>query len=110
MHHSDEDIEPESVDAWLKRMFKKLEKETSSSELTLTDTCVTDMSSDLESCKSDKQDDEDKHDINSDKIISDNEHLSEMISETEKMNEIETKLSCENSSELLSREIFDFYF
>ena len=105
MHHSDEDIEPESVDAWLKRMFKKLEKETSSSELTLTDTCVTDMSSDLESCKSDKQDDEDKHDINNV-----NEHLSEMINETEKMNESETKLSRENSSELLSREIFDFYF
>ena len=105
MHHSDEDIEPESVDAWLKRMFKKLEKETSSSELTLTDTCVTDMSSDLESCKSDKQDDEDKHDINNV-----NEHLSEMINETEKMNESDTKLSRENSSELLSREIFDFYF
>ena len=105
MRHSDEDIEPESVDAWLKRMFKKLEKETSSSELTLTDTCVTEMLSDLDSCKSDKQDDEDKHDINND-----NEHLSEMINETEKMNESDTKLSRENRSELLSREIFDFIF
>jgi hypothetical protein len=108
--HSDEDIEPESVEAWLKRMFKKLEKETSSSEFTLTDTCVTEMLSDLESCKSDKQDDEENHDTNSEQIISDKEHLSKMINETETIRECEKKLMHENSSEQLSREIFDFYF